>query len=367
MDFKILDDNNFEVRILQKARFVDLNVCTGCGDCEEACPVIVTDHGYDEGLGPIKAVGVPFTTALPQKAVLNVDNCIFCGKCARACPTEAINFDDRDQEFTFTVGSLVIATGYKEQRAIKEKYGSGNITNLVSGLQMERFLSPTGPYGGVFRPSDGKNPWSIAYVLCAGSRDKSIGVPYCSSICCIYSIKQAILLSAAAPLADITIYYMDIRTFGKGHEEFYQEAKAMGINFVKGKVAEINELETGDLKFKVEVFDEVGNTSVQEFEHDLGVLALGLVPGWNPQTTVPVALNPDGFVKKIRPKSEPTLSSIPGVFVVGTASEPKDIMESIMSGSATASKIAQWLNGQLRSSFYVKPLFVTNFIGETVK
>ena len=145
----------------------------------------------------------------------------------------------RPQEFEIEAGAIVLATGFElTPTDAKKEYGAGQLPNVVSPLVVERLLAPTGPYGHVLRPSDGKEPDSIAYVQCAGSRDKTLGVEYCSRICCMYAIKQAMLLSGALPLADITIYYMDIRTFGKGYEQFYQNARAMGIEFVKGKVAQ---------------------------------------------------------------------------------------------------------------------------------
>ena len=149
---------------------------------------------------------------------------------------------------------------------------------------MERLLAPTGPYGHVLRPSDGKEPDSIAYVQCAGSRDKTLGVEYCSRVCCMYAIKQAMLLSGALPLADITIYYMDIRTFGKGYEQFYQNAKAMGIEFVKGKVARITEDEDQNPVVRVEMIED--GSQVVERTHDLVVLSVGMLPGFDPQPTL---------------------------------------------------------------------------------
>ncbi len=352
--FTEFSDDTFEVEIKQKSRYVDIGACTGCNECADACPVIMLDDGYDEGMGYKKAIGVPFATALPQKAVLDIDNCILCGRCANACSTSAIHFEMKDELLKYRVGAIVIATGFHETQIIKERFGGGRIKNVITGKQMERLLAPTGLSQGIFRPSDSKIPWSIAYVQCAGSRDASIGVPYCSSICCMFAIKQAILLSAAAPLADITIYNMDIRAFGKGYDEFYETARNMGINFVKGKVALIEETETGSTKLHVEVFGEDGGK--QEIEHDLTVLSMGVVPQWDALMSkkLPVSLNVDRFVKEIRFSSEPGLTTIPGVFAVGTSTGPKDIVDSIISGSSVAGKVALWLKGELRDSFLVE-------------
>jgi heterodisulfide reductase subunit A len=356
--FTELSDDSFHIQLLQKARFVDMDKCTGCNDCANACPSIVLDSGYNENMGYKKAIGVPFDTALPQKAALDIDNCILCGKCANVCTTQAIDFDMEDEILDLHVQSIVIATGFYETPIIKESYGGGRIKNVITGKQMERLLAPTGPTQGIFRPSDSKKPWSIAFVQCAGSRDETIGVPYCSAICCMFAIKQAMLLSAAAPLAEITIYNMDIRAFGKGHEEFYNTAKDMGIIFLKGKVAKIEEIEDGDLKFHVEIFGEGGKK--QEFIHDLGVLSLGLVPQWGESMSkiLPVGLNMDKFIREPRFGSEPGLTNIPGVFAVGTATGPKDIVDSIVSGSSVAGKVALWLQGELRDSFHLEELHI---------
>ncbi len=183
----------------------------------------------------MRAVRVPFSTAVPQKAVIDIDHCLFCGKCEKVCPVDAIDFTQMPEDIEIETSAIVLATGFQlTPTDAKKEYGAGQLLNVIDALMMERLLAPTGPYGHVLRPSDGKEPDSIAYVQCAGSRDKTLGVEYCSRICCMYAIKQAMLLSGTLPLADITIYYMDIRTFGKGYEQFYQNAQAMGIQFVKG-------------------------------------------------------------------------------------------------------------------------------------
>ena len=210
-------------------------------------------------------------------------------------------------------------------------------------MMMERMLAPTGPYGRVLRPSDGKMPASIAYVQCAGSRDQTLGVPYCSRVCCMYAIKQAMLLSGALPLADITIYYMDIRTFGKGYEQFYQNAKAMGIEFLKGKVARITEDENQNPIVRVELIDEFGKTRVTERKHDLVVLSVGLLPGENPQPKFGVPIGEDVFVQVPDYIVFPALTSQPVIFVTGTAAGPMDIVDSIMMAGAAAASTASYL------------------------
>ncbi|MEJ2555049.1 MAG: FAD-dependent oxidoreductase [Anaerolineae bacterium] len=226
--------NGFAAQVLKKPRYVDEELCTGCRQCEYACPIDLPNP-FDKHLGAYRAIRVPFSTAVPQKALLDIDNCLLCGKCERVCPVNAVDLTQTPKTFSIETGAIILATGYELTPAdAKREYGAGQLPNVVDALVVERLLAPTGPYGHVLRPGDGKEPDSIGYVQCAGSRDKTLGVEYCSRICCMYAIKQAMLISGALPLADITIYYMDIRTFGKGYEQFYQNAQAMGIEFVKG-------------------------------------------------------------------------------------------------------------------------------------
>jgi heterodisulfide reductase subunit A len=240
---------------------------------------------------------------------------------------------------------VVLATGYEiTPRDAKQEYGAGELLNVVDGLIMERLLAPTGPYGHVIRPSDGKEPDSIAYVQCAGSRDVTLGVEYCSRICCMYAIKQAMLLSGALPLADITIYYMDIRTFGKGYEQFYQNAKAMGIQFIKGKVAKIREDENQNPVLRVEMIDEGGK--VVEHTHDLAVLSVGMLPSYDPQPVYDVTIDHDGFIMTPDQNVAASLTMQPGIFAAGAATGPMDIVDSIMTAGAAASEASAYLKSR---------------------
>ncbi len=330
--------DGFEITVLRKPRFVDEQACTGCKLCEYSCPVLVP-HEFEGGLTARKAIYVPFANAIPQVALLDLDSCIACGRCEKVCPPKAVDFTQQASRVNVHARAIIVATGYETTPvSAKAEYGQGRFKNVISGLQMERLLAPHGPYGGILRPSDGKVPDSIAYVQCAGSRDHTLGVPYCSRVCCMYAIKQAMLLSGAVPLADITIYYMDIRAFGKGYEQFYQTAKAMGINFIKGKVARIDEDDNGDLTLRVEHMEETGDVS--EDKHDLVVLSVGMVPGWDPTAMVPIETDEDGFVSSSKPKIDPTLTTVEGVFSAGAATGPKDIVDSIAEASAAAMKAA---------------------------
>ena len=340
--------SGFVAAVLQKPRYVDVSKCTGCRDCEYECPITVPSP-FDRNLGAYRAIRVPFSTAVPQKAVLDPEYCLWCGKCEQVCPVKAIDFAQQPETFNIEAASIVMATGFDlTPLGTKKEYGAGVLHNVIDPLMMERFLAPTGPYGRVLRPGDGKEPTSIAYVQCAGSRDETLGVPYCSRVCCMYAIKQAMLLSGALPMAEITVYYMDIRTFGKGYEQFYQNAKAMGVEFVRGKVALIKEDGDQNPIIKVEVTD---TGEIIERTHDLVVLSQGIVPTFASTSPTSAAfsagfslpLGSDGFISVPAPDSAPCVTERAGIFVTGTAMGPMDIVDSIISASAAASEASAYI------------------------
>jgi len=334
-------NNGFTISAIKKPRFVDETDCIGCSLCEYACPVYVP-HEFEGTLGARKAIYIPFSNAIPQVALLDIDNCIFCDLCEKACPAGAMRFLQEPEEILIEASTIILTTGFKLTSIdAKVQYGQGKIKNVLDPLQMERLLAPHGPYGRILRPSDGRVPDSIAYVQCAGSRDKSLGIPYCSRVCCMYAIKQAMLLCGSLPLVDITIYYMDIRAFGKGFEQFYQNAKAMGIEFVKAKVAKITEDENQNPCVRIEMIDEDGR--IEEKTHDMVVLSLGIIPEWDPTGVVPVNISDDGFLHCPEPQLSPCITNEDGIFMAGVAAGPKDIPDSIIEASAAAMEASIYL------------------------
>ncbi len=339
---KKVGEKNFVAEILKKPRYVDEKKCIGCGRCEQVCPIFLPDE-YNYGLVGRKAIHIPFSMASPRVALVDIENCTMCGRCERECPTEAVNFLQEPEEIEVRVKSVIVATGFRPfDAAMKREYGYDRFANVLHALEMERILAPSRPYNAIVRPSDGKIPEKVAFVLCVGSRDKSLGNPICSRVCCMYSIKQAILLSAALPLADFTVYYMDIRAYGKGFEEFYNMAQDMGIRFVKGKVAKLEEKENGNIVVRVENF-ETGE--IEEEEYDMVVLAIGLLANSDVLDIIEgVELDPFGFINQ-KKSASPAETNVSGVFVAGCAAGPKDIPDTIAEANAAASQCMAYIKG----------------------
>jgi heterodisulfide reductase subunit A2 len=340
-EIKRLGHRQFEATLVRQPRYVIANDCTGCQLCENVCPVSVEDQ-FQFNLVGRKAAYIPFSIASPRIAAIDIENCILCGACEKNCPTNAIDFTQETESYTINFQSVITATGFKLfDPTLIPRYGFGLYKNIITSMQMERELAPTRPFNHVLRPSDGKQPDQIAYVLCTGSRDKSVGNAICSQICCMYSIKQAQLLMGALPMADVTIYYINIRSFGKGFDEFYQQAKGMGVEFVKGKIGKINEKENGNLILR---YEDIESGQVKEAEHDMVVLSVGVLPNTEINkifTGDTLEADEHQFVKQTDLQSSPTHTSIDGVFVAGTASGPMDIPDSILSaGSAATETIA---------------------------
>lgn len=337
-------EHDFRATVTKFPRYVNEETCTGCQICEEKCPVTVQDQ-YQYDLVGRKAAYVPFSIANPRIAAIDIENCSLCGACEKACPADAIDFTQEEIKIDIKVKSVIVATGFKLfDPTLIPRYGFGLYKNVLTSMQMERQLVPTRPYNNVLRPKDGKVPDNIAYVLCAGSRDETVGNPICSQVCCMYSIKQAQLLMGALPMADITIYYLHIRSFGKGFNEFYQQAKDMGVTFVKGKIGKVEEIEDGDLKLR---YEDIEQGVVKEANHDMVVLSVGILPndGVTSMFNNKLELDQFSFVNQKDLLANPAQTNIPGVYVAGTASGPMDIPDSILSAGAASSETAGYLRG----------------------
>jgi heterodisulfide reductase subunit A len=336
---------NFQVTVRQKAHYVDQGKCTGCGTCAQNCPVN-TGNAFDLNMSHRTAIYIPFPQAIPGKYTIDMDHCIKCGICARndICECGAINYNEKDKLVTLEVGTIIVSTGYDPIDAGKMlNYGYGKFENVVSGMEMERLLSSTGPVlGKPVRPSDAKPPHSVAFVQCVGSRDTREGCrPYCSRVCCLYAIKQARQYKEKHPEAVVSIFYMDIRAFGKGYEEFYDSAQRdFGIKFIRGRVAEL--LETPDKSITIRAEDTLLGLPIS-ITVDMVVLSVGLEAkpdAGELAAKLSIQRTADGFFMEAHPKLRPVDCLTDGIFIAGVAQGPKDIPDAVSQAKGAASGAA---------------------------
>jgi heterodisulfide reductase subunit A len=336
---------NFEVTIMKKPHYVDQEKCTACGACAEKCPVTCGNE-FDLGMGTRKAIYIPFPQAVPGQYTIDMEKCIKCGICARedVCEPDAIIYDDKPEYITVKVGTIIVATGWDlyDPTELKQ-YGYGRYPNVITGLQMERLLSSFGPVlGKPVRPSDLKAPHSIAFLQCVGSRNfREGGNQYCSRVCCMYATKQARQYKEKHPEADIYIFYMDIRAFGKGYEEFYESAaENFGISYVRGRIAEVREGDNHNIIIRAE--DTLMQTPI-ELEVDLFVLSCGLEAKADADevaSLLSIQRSADGFFMEAHPKLRPVDTLTDGIFVAGVAQGPKDIPDAVAQAKGAASSAA---------------------------
>ncbi len=347
---------DYTVKVLKKTRRVDLATCIGCGDCTEKCPVKVPSE-FDAGTAMRKAIYIPFPQAVPNKYILDGDNCTYvqkgkCGVCAKVCPVDCIYLDDKDETIEIKVGNIVVATGFKTFDAKKvERFGYGKYPNVLTSLEFERLLNAAGPTGGkiVFRSQDKKGNWifeansdspgKIALIHCVGSRDENYN-PYCSRVCCMYSLKMAHLVKEKLPDAEVSEYYIDMRAFGKGYEEFYERIKKEGIDIIRGRTAKVEE-KNGHLVLRSE---DIEGMKLIEKEVDMVVLAIGLEPGEDSQKlakSLNLLTDDIGWFAELDSTNQPVNTVRGGIFVAGVCQGPKDIPDSVAQGSAAAARVIQ--------------------------
>jgi heterodisulfide reductase subunit A len=330
---------------MRKPHYVDQEKCTGCGTCAEECPITCANE-FDVGLATRKAIYIPFPQAVPGEYTIDMDKCIQCGICARpeVCEPDAIRYDDKPVYETVKVGTIIIATGWDlfDPTSLKQ-YGYGRYPNVIDGLQMERLLSSTGPLEGKpARPSDLKAPHSVAFLQCVGSRMFRDGCnQYCSRVCCMYATKQARQYKEKHPEAQIYIFYMDIRAFGKGYEEFYESAaREYGITYIRGRIAEVAEDDEHNIVIRAE--DTLLQIPV-EVKVDMLVLSTGLEARSDADAVgslLSVQRSSDGFFMEAHPKLKPVDTLTNGIFVAGVAQGPKDIPDTVAQAKGAASSAA---------------------------
>ena len=342
---------NFKVKVLRKARFVDESECTACGECAAVCPSIMPNE-FEEGLSLRRAIYSPFAQAVPSAYIRSDEDClgtnpIACGKCVDVCEKDCIDLDMQDEIIDLAIGSIICATGidYYDPREASE-YGYTRFENVVNSIELERLLSPGGPSAGrLVRFTDQKPLSRVSFIQCVGSRCINRDIPYCSRICCMNAMKSALLIRELYPDIEIDIFYIDIRAFGKGFEQFYHRAKKEGrVNFIKGKPSHIEEdSKTKDLLLHVE---NVAKGETEKIRTQMVILSEAVVPSADSHGLAKVlGIDTDkrGFFSAQDPCGDPLASNKEGIFLCGCASGPKDITDSIAEASGAAIRASQFL------------------------
>jgi len=330
---------NFTLRVLRKARYVDEDKCTGCGICVSKCPTRVDDN-FNLGLSKTKAISIPFPQAMPRVAYIQADKCLYltkgkCGVCKKVCGFGAVDYEQKDREIELKVGAVILATGFTPYNPSGlQNYLPGH-PRVITSLQFERILSASGPTQGEIE-IDGIRPKRVGFIQCVGSRNSRLQREYCSSVCCMYATKEAIIAKEHRPDLDITIFNIDIRAFGKGFEEYYNRARELGVKYVNSRPPAIEA--RGD-KLAVKYEDqERGEVRTEEF--DVMVLSIGLdAPSIGPEFQVKL----DRHGRPETTPERPVETNIPGIYVCGAAQAPKDIPDTVAQASAAASKAAALL------------------------
>ena len=335
---------NFYVDVVKRSRYVDIDKCTGCGVCAASCPVGARD-AYNEELGRRSGIYINYPQAIPRAYVIDKEKCIGCGLCEKLCLANAVSYADTDEEFSLNVGSIILSPGFDEfEPEVKGEYGYKKFPNVVTSIEFERILSASGPYKGhVLRPSDGDIPKKIAFIQCIGSRDSKCGNEYCSSVCCMYSVKEAVIAKEHHRDIEPAIFFMDMRAYGKDFDKYYERAQnEYGIRFLRSRVASVREVanDSGDLLIKYE--SEDGKVETEDF--DMAVLSVGFEPPKDAEvlaSDIGIELNEHGFCKS--DGLYPVATTRPGIFVCGAFSGPKDIPETVTQASAAACKAGDLL------------------------
>jgi len=348
---------HFKVTLRRKAAYVDWEKCTGCGLCQEKCPKKVPSE-FDRGIGLGKAIYTLSPQAVPNKPVIDPDVCRYltegkCKVCQKVCPAEAIDYEQKDSFLEEEVGAIIVATGF-DLFPLSEigEYGGGRIPDVIEGLAFERLLSASGPTGGeVRRPSDGQIPKDIVFIQCTASRDPDRYMPYCSRVCCMYTAKHARLYKHKVHDGRSYIFYMDIRSMGKGYEEFVQQGmEEDGICYLRGRVSRL--FQDGD-KIRVWGADTLTGKKI-EIAADMVVLATAITPSKGVKALAEklhVATDEHGFLKEAHWKIHPVESGTEGIYFAGCSQGPKDIADTVAHGSAAASKVqALFANYRNRAS-----------------
>ena len=355
------EPGRFTAKVRQQPRYVDPELCTGCGICEKKCPKKVSSE-YEQDLTVRKAIYSLFPQALPDTFVISRPDCIYfkngkCKACEKFCPAGAIKWDDTEKVFDVEVGAIILSPGLdRYDPAVRQELGLGRWPNVVTSIQFERMLSASGPYQGmVKRPGDEKHPRKIGWIQCVGSRDSHNANPWCSSVCCMYTTKQTVIAKEHDHLIEPTVFYVEMRAFGKDFDKYVDRAKdEVGVRYQRAMISAVREEPgTGNLIFR---YANEDGTLVDE-TFDMAVLSIGIEPRGDAEAFAKIfGIEPNIYQFAKTTEFNPAETSRPGIYVTGTYQGPKDIPETVMQGSAVAGSAMALLGESRGSEIMVKKL-----------
>ena len=334
---------NYKVKLRINAKGVDPKKCIGCAKCERVCPV-KTPNEFEECLYERKSIYKPFPQAVPASYVIDFERCTKCGRCVKVCSAHAINMEDTDRFQELEVGAVIVATGFDMFDVKNLHEYDTSLPDVITATQMERLMINECGAGMVLkRKADGNRVKKVAYVLCAGSRTRKVGMPYCSKICCNYAIKQSVILRKTFPYMQVYVYYIDIRAAGRGFEEFYvRSMEEFGVKYIHGKVSDVQKGTNGILVRA----EDVTLGEIIENEFDMVVLCTAMMPSKGTAELaklLKMPLGEDGFVSEKHPKMEPVATHRSGIFAAGVVLGPKDVRDSVVDGRSTAAHVIEFL------------------------
>ena len=334
------EKGDFTAHVFRKTAYVDPDKCTGCGDCAVVCPVEVINP-FDDKLSKRKGIYIEFPQAVPIVYSINYENCVGCGSCERVCDAEAISFLQKSEDIEIKVGSVIVATGYDlfEPLEMRKEYGYGKYPNVITAMQFERLLSSFGPTEGkILRPSDGGKPESIGWIQCVGSRSKQLGFPFCSRVCCMYATKEAAITKEMDPDIDVTIFFMDMRAYGKDFQQYYDKAMEMGVNYIRARPSSVYQNEDGSIAVR---YMDTHTREILEMNQDMLVLSTAIIPSKeNPRLgeVLGIEVDNNGFFQSGSIVSDPIQTTRDGVYLAGCNQGPKDIPDSVAMASGAAAR-----------------------------
>jgi heterodisulfide reductase subunit A len=339
---------NFQVKVRNKARHVNANLCTGCGLCQEKCPQKAIPSEFDQGLGKRSAIYIPFPQAIPRVPVIDTERCTYflkqkCRACEKLCPAGAIDFEQEDEIVELDAGAVIVATGFEQFQAEQlPQYNRSLSPDIIDGLQFERLSSATGPTQGEILTSRGVPPKRVAIIHCVGARDEYSNV-YCSRVCCMYALKHAHLVRDKTD-AEVYEFYMDIRAAGKGYEEFYKRVQEEEVFFVRGRGAEVTVLDDGRLMVLAE--DTILGKPVS-VKVDLVVLDSAMISRsdcGSVASTFGIGRSEDGFFLEAHPKLRPVETNTDGILLAGACQAPRDVPDTVAHADAAAGRCLSLLS-----------------------